>query len=255
VVGSGCRKPLQTAFKAALERMRPEKRLLLTCEQKPNGTLGLTKWLQENATLQAFVLTPAWNLTQLTQETAQDARGYGVRLQRDALDYLVTATGNQRRERAQALERLSLYQGDRQHPLTATEVEAIVQNTASTALRLASQIRERQTQAALETVHQLLEHNEVPLRVLQSLVTQYRTWLWVKSMLAERWHSDMAIAQATGLGNPKRLYYLRQELQDWSTPQLVQVMGCLLQAEWTLKQGGDALNTFKTLLFQIAAGV
>ena len=199
-------KPLQAEFKAALEHRRPEKRLLLTCLQKPNGTLGLTKWLQQNATLQEYELTPVWNTAQLTQETAQDARTQSVRLDRDALTYLVEAVGNQRRERAQALERLSLYQFDRQAPLTATEVAAIVQTTASTALRLASQMRARQTQAALETVHQLLERNEAPLRVLQSLVTHYRTWLWVKSMLVERPYSDLAIAQATGLGNPNRLY-------------------------------------------------
>lgn len=247
-------KPLQNALKTALEHLRPEKQLLLTCEQKPNGTLGLTKWLQENATLQAFELTPTWDTAQLIQETAQDARAAGVRLHRDALEYLVMATGNQRRERAQALTQLSLYQGDRQQPLTAPEVDAIVQTTASTALRLASQIRERETAAALETIHQLLERNEAPLRVLQSLVTQCRTWLWIKSMLAERRHSDLAIAQATGLGNPNQLYYRKQELQHWSTAQLIQVMGCLLQAEWTLKQGGNALGTFKTLLFQIRAG-
>ena len=245
-------KPLQAEFKAALAQLRPEKQLLLTCEQKPNGTLGITKWLQQNAELREFALTPAWNLTQLTQETVQDARAYGVRLHQDAITYLVTATGNQRRERAQALERLSLYQSGRQTPLTATEVAAIVQTTASTALRLASQIREREPAAALETVYQLLERNEEPPRVLQSLVTQCRTWLWIKSMVAERRHSDLAIAQATGIGNPGQLYYRKQELQRWTVPQLVGVMGCLLQAEWTLKRGGEPIDTFKHLLFQIA---
>lgn len=248
-------KPLQAEFKNTLEHMRPEKRLLLTCELKPNGTLGITKWLQQNATLQEFALTPAWDTNKLTQETAQDARGYGVKLQRNALDFLVTATGNQRRERSQALERLSLYQSDRLEPITATEVAAIVQTTASSALRLASQIREQETAAALETVYQLLERNEEtlrPPRVLQSLVTQCRTWLWIKSMLVERRHSDLAIAQATGLGNPNQLYYRKQELQRWTVPQLVQVMGCLLQAEWALKRGGDPIDTFKTLLFQVA---
>lgn len=245
-------KELQAEFKDALERRLPEKRLLLTCEQKPNGTLGLTKWLQQNAELQEFALTPSWDTTRLLQETAQDARDYGVRLERDALMCLVEAVGNQRRERAQALERLSLYQGERQEPLTATEVTAIVQTTASTALRLGSQLRERKTAAALETVHQLLERNEEPLQVLQSLVTQVRTWLWIKSMLVERRYTDLAIAQATGLGNPNQLYYRKQELQHWSPQQLVQVLGCLLETEWTLKRGGDTVSAFKSLLFQIA---
>ncbi|MBD2034071.1 DNA polymerase III subunit delta [Phormidium sp. FACHB-592] len=246
-------KPLQDEFKAALQSMRPEKRLLLTCLQKPNGTLGLTKWLQQNGTVQEFPLTPSWDSTRLTQETDQDTRDYGVRLQPNALAYLVEAVGNQRRERFQALERLLLYQGERPASLTTTEVEAIVQTTASTALRLASQIRERQTQAALGTLHQLLDRNEAPLRILQSLVTQFRTWLWVKSMLQERRHSDLVIAQASGLGNPKRLYYLKQELQGWQAPQLAAVMECLLQAEWSIKQGVDALSTLKTLLFQLGA--
>ena len=248
-------KPLQADFKAALESVRPEKRLLITVPQKPNGTLGLTKWLQQNATLQEYELTSAWNQTKLYQETEQDARQAGVRLLPAAITCLVSAVGNQRRARAQALERLSLYQGDNQRPLTAADIEAIVQTTASTSLRLASQIRERDTAAALVTLHQLLERNEAPLRVLQSLVTQYRTWLWVKSMLAERRHSDQAIAQATGIGNPNRLYYLKQELQGWTVPQLVQVMTYLLQTEWALKQGRHGLEALKMLLFQISAGV
>jgi DNA polymerase-3 subunit delta len=246
-------KALQAEFKDALQSMRPEKRLLLTCLQKPNGTLGLTKWLQQNGTVQEFPLTPSWDSTRLTQETDQDTRDYGVRLQPNALAYLVEAVGNQRRERFQALERLLLYQGERPASLTTTEVEAIVQTTASTVLRLASQIRERQTQAALETLHQLLDRNEAPLRILQSLVTQFRTWLWVKSMLQERRHSDLEIAQATGIGNPKRLYYLKQELQGWQAPQLAAVIECLLQAEWSIKQGVDTLSTLKTLLFQLGA--
>lgn len=246
-------KALQAEFKDALQSMRPEKRLLLTCLQKPNRTLGLTKWLQQNAAVQEFPLTPSWDVARLTQETAQDARGYGIKLQPKALTYLVEAVGNQRQNRFQALEQLLLYQGERPTPLTATEVAAIVQTTASTALRLASQIRERQTRAALETLHQLLDRNEAPLRILQSLVTQFRTWLWVKSMLQARRYSDLAIAQATGIGNPNRLYYLKQELQGWQVPQLTAVMAYLLQAEWSIKQGVDALSTLKTLLFQLGA--
>jgi len=244
-------KELQAAFGDALEHRLPQKRLLITCEQKPNGTLGLTRWLQQNATIQAFELTPAWDTPRLTQETAQDARQHGVRLQPDAVVCLVTAVGNQRRERAQALERLRLYQGNRPQPLTATEVLTIVQTTAATALRLGSQLRERQTAAALETLYQLLERHEEPLQVLQSLVTQARSWLWIKSMLVERRHSDLAIAQATGLGNPNQLYYRKQELQHWTVPQLSQVMACLLQAEWAIKQGGSPLGVLKTTLFQI----
>jgi hypothetical protein len=66
-------KPLQDEFKAALQSIRPEKRLLLTCLQKPNGTLGITKWLQQHAELQAFELTPAWNKAGLPKRRAQDA--------------------------------------------------------------------------------------------------------------------------------------------------------------------------------------
>jgi DNA polymerase-3 subunit delta len=88
-----------------------------------------------------------------------------------------------------------------------------------------------------------------------TLVGQFRTWLWVK-MLSETGAKDEEIAKEADIGNPKRLYFLRQELQQVSTQQLSQVLPELLKLEFALKQGQEAemaLQTHALMICQIMA--
>jgi DNA polymerase III subunit delta len=84
----------------------------------------------------------------------------------------------------------------------------------------------------------LMQRNEPALKIVATLVGQFRTWLWVK-VLTETATPDEEIAKEAEIGNPKRLYFLRQDLQKISARQLGQVLPELLMLELALKQGQE----------------
>jgi DNA polymerase-3 subunit delta len=60
-----------------------------------------------------------------------------------------------------------------------------------------------------------------------------------------------AIAQAADINNPKRVYFLRQEVQAISLQQLLNAFPLLLNLEADLKRGEDVLSTLQTKIIQL----
>lgn len=69
------------------------------------------------------------------------------------------------------------------------------------------------------------------------MLTQFRTWLWVKSAMLAGIQRDAELARLCQIHNPNRLYYLRQEVANLSVASLVATIQDLLRLETTLKQG------------------
>jgi hypothetical protein len=82
----------------------------------------------------------------------------------------------------------------------------------------------------------LLARGEHPQAIVSTLITQFRTWLWVKSAIEGGMKKDMDIAQLCGVGNPKRMYFLRQEVRTHSLVSLSQVLTKLLDLEIDLNK-------------------
>jgi DNA polymerase-3 subunit delta len=103
-------------------------------------------------------------------------------------------------------------------------------------------------------VEELLHRNEPALRIVATLVSQFRLWLWVQVMAAAGIQNEAEVAAAAELANPKRLYFLRQELRGVSLNQLQRTLPLLLELESDLKLGQDdraALQTATIKLCQI----
>jgi DNA polymerase III subunit delta len=107
-------------------------------------------------------------------------------------------------------------------------------------LQLAEAIKDGDVRLTVQVLHLLLARAEAPLVILATLLTQFRTWLWVKCALRDRTQrKDTEIAQLCGLGNPKRLYYLRQQLSRASVADLTKAVIGLFELETALKQGAN----------------
>ncbi|WP_338461719.1 DNA polymerase III subunit delta [Synechococcus elongatus IITB7] len=215
--------------------------LLFSSTGKPNGRLKSTKLLQKVAELKEFSPIPPWRGEALEQQVAQVAQEVGVRLDREAIACLAAAVGNQTRQLYSELEKLKLYQADRPEPVTARVVHALVSTTTQNSLQLAAAIRQGDCDRALSLVSELIASNEPALRISATLIGQFRMWLWVK-LLQERGERDpQAIATAAGIGNPKRVHFVVQEVRSLSSRQLQQTLPLLLDLELGLKQGVDPL--------------
>ena len=239
---------LQQASEAVtqeLERTLPQlldsSVLMITATKKPNGRLKSTKLLQKHGEIKEFSAIPPWKTEQITNKVRQAAKEVGVRLTRASGEYLVEAVGNNTRQLYNELEKLRLFSGGAEAdsagpngtggpsaetpPLDLPTVMGLITTSTQSSLQLASAVRMGDTPKALELVADLLGRNEPALRIVATLVGQFRTWLWVRVMTEAGERDEKAIAQAAGVGNPKRIYFLRQEINGLSQSQL-QIAEC-----------------------------
>lgn len=225
--------------------------LLFTTLSKPDSRLKSTKLLQKVAEVREFSLVDAWKTDQIAKNLRQTAQQAGVKLSDGAIELLVDAIGSDTRRLHTELEKLRLYAGKSTRSLTETDVANLVTATNQSVFKLGAAIRQGETAIALEMVADLLRQNEPALRIVSSLTGQFRTWLWIKVMLAAGERDDSAIAQAAEIGNPKRLYFLKQEVYHLSLDALLQTLPLLLELEANLKRGADDLISLQTKIVEL----
>lgn len=121
-----------------------------------------------------------------------------------------------------------------------------------TSMQLANALREGQTDRALALAHGLLGRNEPALRIVATLVGQFRTWLWVKLMAEAGERDNRTIAQAADIGNPKRVFFLQKEVRQLSVRQLKQTLFHLLELEAALKLGTPETVALPTKIVEVA---
>ncbi|WP_299490346.1 DNA polymerase III subunit delta [Acaryochloris sp. IP29b_bin.137] len=251
----GATADLLPEFERTLSALPSCSHLLLTQTTKPDGRSKLTKLLQKEAQVTEFALIPPWKTAQIVQMVKQAAHDLEVHLTRAAGEHLADAVGNDTRRLYGELEKLKLYAlsltGSNQR-LGIDVVQQLVSSSTQSSLQLAETIRQGQTDQALGLVAALLTLNEPSLKIVATLTRQFRTWLWVKLMVVSGEPDDREIARVAEIGNPKRIYFLRQDVQDVSGWQLRQVLACLLDLEVALKQGEEARSTLMTHVVEMS---
>lgn len=226
--------------------------LLLTSSSKPDGRIKSTKLLQKYAEIREFALIPPWKTDQIVEQVRRSAQEMGVKLTRDAVQLLANSVGNQSRQLYLELEKLSLYSASNSQPLDQAIVASLVSNYTQNSLQLASAIQQGNTGKALTLVADLFKQNEPPLRIVSTLVGQFRTWLWVKLMVESGERDDREIARMAEVSNPKRIYFLKQEVRSLPLASLRQTLPLLLELEFSLKsQGGDPMPVLQTKVIEL----
>jgi DNA polymerase-3 subunit delta len=214
----------------------PAQTILVFTGHSIDKRLKIVKLLLKLGKLQEFDTIPPWRTDLIEGEIALQAKQQNLRLSQPVISYLATAIGNDRAQIDTEVAKLSIYADGK--ALTLANAKCLVPNTQSSALQLAESIRTGNTQKVVNLVTQLLLRSEVPLLILATLITQFRTWLWVKSALASATPlRDTELADCCRISNPKRLYYLRQEVSEISIQFLTQTVAELFSLENHLKQG------------------
>ncbi|MGI0490857.1 DNA polymerase III subunit delta [Alkalinema pantanalense CENA528] len=240
---------------AELERTLPAipatTTLLLTSASKPDGRLKSTKLLQKYAEIQEFSPIPPWKTDQLVQQLRKLAQELNLKLTSAAVDYLVEAVGNQTRQLHSELEKIQLLAGTTQQPLDVDTIAPIVTASNQNSLKLFAAIRQGQTTTALELVADLLRQNEPGLRIVSTLIGQFRQRLWIKLMLESGERDDRTIAQAAEIGNPKQLYFLRQEVVSTPLQAWERALPLCMELEFGLKRGADEMVVLQTKVIEL----
>ena len=245
-----CSEDLLTELKRTFPVIPEASVLLLTCRTKPDGRLKSTQLLQKCAEIQEFSLIPPWKTEQLVQRVQQAAQELGVKLTQKSADLLAESVGNNTRQLYSELEKLHTFAGATNKPVDVDTVAQLVRANTQNSLQLAAAIKAGNTARALGLVTELINHNEPALKIVATLIGQFRTWLWVKLMMETR-QDERAIAQAAEIGNPKRVYFLQQEVKTLSVQQLVLTLPLLLELEVSLKQGAEELSALQNKVIEL----
>jgi len=241
-----------TQLKRTLEIIPSTAHLLLTTSKKPDGRLSSTKLLNQYAQVKDFSLIPPWKTDLITAKVTEIAQAIDLTLTPKAIATLVDSVGNNTRLLWSELEKLKIYRGDNYKPLDEHDVSALVLCNTQNSLQLAAAIQAGQADKALGLVTDLLHRNEPALKILATLVGQFRTWTIVKLMIESGENDNKAIALAAGINNPNRLYFIRKEIQRATTRQFLDTLPLLLELEYNLKIGSDPLAMIQTKIIELA---
>ena len=225
--------------------------LLLTTSKKPDGRLSSTKLINKYAQVKDFSLIPPWKTDLIAAQVKTTAQEFNLNLTPEAIATLADSVGNDTRRLWNELEKLTIYRGDSDRTLTEADVTALVLCNTQNSLQLAAAIKDGQPDTALGLVTDLVNLNEPALKIVATLVGQFRTWTIVKLMTEAGTTDKGAIAAAAGINNPNRLYYLRQEIQHTTSQQLTAALPLLLDLEYNLKTGADAISTLQTKVIEL----
>jgi DNA polymerase-3 subunit delta len=226
--------------------------LLLTSRNKPDERLKATKFLKQFAKeFREFPLIPPWKTELLLQSVNQAAQTVGVKLTPKTAELLAESIGNDTRLLYTEMEKLRLYTEGSNRPLDVKTVTQLVRNTTQNTLQLATAIRTGDTAKALGIIADLINASEPGLRIVATLIGQFRTWLWVKIMMEAGERNPQAIAKAAEIANPKRIYFLQQEVSSLSVQQLVSSLPILLELEVSLKQGASETSILQTKIIEL----
>ncbi len=247
-----CTADLLTELERTLPNIPDSAILLMTSSNKPDGRLKSTKLIKKHADIREFDTIPPWKTEQIEHQVYQVAKDVGLQLTPQAATLLGDAIGADTRRLYNELEKLKTYWPQPQQALPPEAVNALVATSTQSSLQLAAALRQGQTDRALTLITELLERNEPALRIVATLVGQFRTWLWVKLMTESGERDTRVIAQAADVGNPKRIYFLQKDIRPVSSLQLQNALKLLLSLEYSLKQGAPEIVTLHTKVIELA---
>ncbi|MBW4481400.1 MAG: DNA polymerase III subunit delta [Tildeniella torsiva UHER 1998/13D] len=248
-LGQRCPEPVLAEFERTLPQLPDTSVLLLTSTAKPDGRAKFTKLFKTWGEIREFATIPPWKTDQIHQQVAAVAKERGMNLESGTLDLLTEAVGNDTRQLHLELEKLALYWGANPQPIPPAVAAELVTVSTQTSLKLAQALKQGDTPTALGLVSDLLDRNEPTLRIVATLVSQFRLWLWLKALAGVA--SDAEVAAAAEIANPKRIYFLKQEVRSLSLIQLQRSLPLLLELESDLKQGRDERATLHTKVIEL----
>ena len=243
---NGCPSDLADRFEAALDLIPTNSHLLLVNPAKPDGRLRTSKALQQrikqgHAKEQRFPLPAIWDGAGQRQLVQQTADALNLTLKTDAIDALVDAIGTDSARLESELRKLAL----RSTTITAELVHELVGGRATNALAVGDALLDGDAGEAVARWDALIDAGEPALRIVATLTGQIRGWLWVSLLEADGERDVSVIAKAAGIGNPKRIYVMRKQLQGRPPKRFLSLLSRLLDVEARLKLGAQPCDAFR----------
>lgn len=244
-----CSQNVLAELERTLPKIPPTSHLLLTSTKKPDRRLKSSKLLEKHAEFKEFSQLSPWKIDEIVKQTEQFARILDLKLTTDATQLIAESVGNNSRQLWQELEKLSVY--GQTKPLNTATISSLINCNARSSIDLAKAILASNISLALESIDLLINRNEPVLRIVATLVGQFRTWLTVKLITEKGEQSDRVIAKLAEVSNFYRIRYLRQEIKSISSQKFLASLPILLELEYSLKGGSHAKSSLQIAIIQL----
>ena len=255
-LGQRCPEEVMVEMERTLPLVPDTTVLLLTSTNKPDGRLKSTKLLKKHAEVKEFASIAPWQTEQIIAQVKRVAQEIGLQLKPQSATLIADAVGGDTRRLYNELEKLSLYwsaQGKvKSDPLPPEMVTRLVTVSTQTSFQLSEALIAGKTAQALSLSADLLANNEHALRIVATLVGQFRRWMWVSLMESEGERDVRVVAKAAEINNPKRVYILQRQVRGRSPAQLEKALSLLLDLEFSLKRGAPEEIALQTKMVEIA---
>ena len=238
-IAQQCSTDLLAELNSTLPAISDNSHLFFTSSKKPDGRLKSTRLIKKFAEVKEFNLIPFWDEQGIKRNIRQLASEIGVKLSNSAVEVLKDFIGNDTRQLWNELEKLSIYQPQTSNQtIEAEAVNSLVICNTQNSLKLAEALRDRKLELALTLINDLLNRNEPALKIVAVLVRQFRTWTMVKVIWESGEREYSFIAKTAEIsGNPNRIKYILQDIQNLSAKQLLSILPLLAELEYNLKKG------------------
>ena len=243
---NACPADLADRFESALRLIPDNSHLVLVNPAKPDGRLRTTKALQKRIKQgldheKKFPLPAVWDGVGQRQLVQRTADALNLTLDADAIDALVDAIGTDSARLESELRKLSV----RSSHVSAGLVHELVGGRSTNALAVGDALLDGNPGEAIALWDALIDAGEPALRIVATLTGQIRGWLWV-SLMDKQGERDVAvIAKAAGIGNPKRIFVMRKQLQGRQPKRFLSLLSRLLEVESRLKRGAQPGDAFR----------
>ncbi|NJN07518.1 MAG: DNA polymerase III subunit delta [Richelia sp. RM1_1_1] len=232
--------------KKAIEKLKSASTgniLLITTTKKPAMNMVVVKELLKHGKLEEYQLISMWKTSEIAGYINSKANAYSLNLTNDCIEYLVDNLGNNSQLIDSELQKIALYAESSN--VSVDELRLLVKNSNANSIELAKYCLLGESKMAFDKLNQL--KNKHSLQVMATLSSCFRTWLAVKAGIAENASND-DISASGCIYNPKRIYFLKQEVSNCSLARLQKISSILTCLEYELKTGKD---TFVSRIIEI----
>lgn len=223
--------------------------LIFLMTGKPDSRKKLFKTIQSSGQIVEFAELKEAQLSAWIREELEKT---GRRITPEALNYLITNTGNQLSVIEQEFEKLILYAPEAKE-ISLEMVRMTVGKTAGAVIfDLVDAVGEKKTARAIDVLREMLVAGEPPVYILFMLARQYRLMLSVKSLLGQR-IPEKQIQSKLSL-HPYAFKKVLQQTRNFEIAELHQGLRDLLAADVSLKNSsGDSWGILEMAILKISS--
>ncbi len=249
---NNCTSEISEIFEKMITLIPQNTFLILNNVNKPDKRLKSTKKLESliksnQAIEKSFLLPAAWDYNGQKLFIEKTAKELHLNVTQDGISCLIDAIGNDSERLNSELIKLSIFVDAKNENkvITSDDIKKLIEGKTTNSLVIGNKLINKNLGEVIMLIDALLDTGEPPLRILATLTGQVRGCLWVSLLEKEGEKDVQKIAKAAGIGNPKRIYVIRKQIQGKSSDEFLGLLNQLLSIEAALKKGALAKNAFR----------